>query len=69
MYLRADAMDDAAQMLNAILASAGATGLLPEQVDPIGERGLGNHPQAYSHIGVLSVARHMAQTQTLAARR
>ena len=69
MYLRADAMDDAAQMLNAILASAGATGLLPEQVDPIGERGLGNHPQAYSHIGVLSVARHMAQTLAPTPRR
>lgn len=69
MYVRANAMDDAAQMLNAILASAGATGLLPEQVDPIGERGLGNHPQAYSHIGVLAVARHMAQMQALAAAR
>ncbi len=69
MYLRADAMDDAHQMLDAILASAGSTGLLPEQVDPIGERGLGNHPQAYSHIGVLSVARQMAEMRALAPTR
>jgi GH15 family glucan-1,4-alpha-glucosidase len=25
---------------------AGPTGLLPEQYDPMTERGLGNHPQA-----------------------
>ena len=31
---------------------AGPTGLLPEQYDPLTERGLGNHPQAYSHLGL-----------------
>ena len=61
VYLRADAVDDALQMLDAIIGSAGSSGLLPEQMDPISERGLGNHPQAYSHLGVLAVARHVAQ--------
>jgi len=32
------------------------TGLLPEQYDPDLERGLGTHPQAYSHIGLIRCA-------------
>lgn len=44
---------DAIELLDAMLASAGPTGLLPEQVDPLSGTGLGNHPQAYSHLGVL----------------
>ena len=35
---------------------AGPTGLLPEQYDPESERGLGNHPQAYSHLGLIRCA-------------
>ena len=34
----------------------GPTGLLPEQYDPMAERGLGNHPQAYSHLGLIRCA-------------
>ena len=34
----------------------GPTGLLPEQYDPFAERGLGNHPQAYSHLGLIRCA-------------
>ena len=32
------------------------TGLLPEQYDALAERGLGNHPQAYSHLGLINCA-------------
>ena len=39
-----------------MIACAGPTGLLPEQYDPLTERGLGNHPQAYSHLGVINCA-------------
>jgi trehalose 6-phosphate phosphatase len=35
---------------------AGPTGLLPEEYDPIAERSLGNHPQAYSHLGLIRCA-------------
>ena len=58
-YARLGINDDALQLLDAILSSAGGTGLLPEQVDPSDGRGLGNHPQAYSHLGVLTVCRHL----------
>ena len=39
-----------------MLETAGPTGLLPEQYDPFTERGLGNHPQAYSHLGLIRCA-------------
>jgi GH15 family glucan-1,4-alpha-glucosidase len=39
-----------------MVACAGPTGLLAEQYDPLTERGLGNHPQAYSHIGIINCA-------------
>lgn len=57
VYARSGALADAHQMLDAILDSAGDSGLLPEQVDPVTGRGLGNHPQAYSHVGVLTTIR------------
>ncbi len=34
----------------------GATGLLSEQLDPASGRALGNHPQAYSHLGLIRAA-------------
>ena len=58
-YARVGEVGDARQMLDAMADAAGATDLLPEQVDPISGRGLGNHPQAYSHLGVLLVAREL----------
>ncbi|HEU5471789.1 MAG TPA: trehalose-phosphatase [Actinophytocola sp.] len=49
---RAEAEDLFAQIVDA----AGPTGLLPEEYDPIAERSLGNHPQAYSHLGLIRCA-------------
>lgn len=58
-YVRLGNLEDARQMLDAMYDAAGITDLLPEQVDPADGRGLGNHPQAYSHLGVLAVAREL----------
>jgi GH15 family glucan-1,4-alpha-glucosidase len=33
---------------------------MPEEYDPIAERSLGNHPQAYSHIGIIRCAMLLA---------
>jgi GH15 family glucan-1,4-alpha-glucosidase len=60
-YVRMGSTEDALQLLDSLLASAGSTGLLPEQVDPTTGQGLGNHPQAYSHLGILSVCRLLAE--------
>ncbi|MDQ7909587.1 trehalose-phosphatase [Phytohabitans sp. ZYX-F-186] len=55
-YLRTGRRGDAEELFEQMLDTAGPTGLLPEQYDPIAERGLGNHPQAYSHLGLIRCA-------------
>ncbi|GAA1372620.1 trehalose-phosphatase [Catellatospora chokoriensis] len=55
-YLRTGRRADAEELFDQMLATAGPTGLLPEQYDPDLERGLGNHPQAYSHLGLIRCA-------------
>ena len=49
-------VDEAEELFAQVLALGGDTGLLPEQYDPVAERGLGNHPQAYSHLGLIRCA-------------
>ncbi|MGH3713551.1 MAG: trehalose-phosphatase [Micromonosporaceae bacterium] len=55
-YLRTGRRTDAEELFSQILDCAGPTGLLPEQYDPATEQGLGNHPQAYSHLGLIRCA-------------
>ncbi|MFC0532218.1 trehalose-phosphatase [Phytohabitans kaempferiae] len=55
-YLRTGRRGDAEELFAQMLDTAGPTGLMPEQYDPIAERGLGNHPQAYSHLGLIRCA-------------
>jgi trehalose-phosphatase len=59
-YLLAGRRDEAVELFTQIVDAAGPTGLLPEQYDPIAERSLGNHPQAYSHIGLIRCANLLA---------
>jgi trehalose-phosphatase len=55
-YLRTGRRADAEELFDQLLSCAGPTGLLPEEYDPETERGLGNHPQAYSHLGLVRCA-------------
>jgi trehalose-phosphatase len=55
-YLRTGRRADADELFEQMLDCAGPTGLLPEQYDEEAERGLGNHPQAYSHLGLIRCA-------------
>jgi trehalose-phosphatase len=55
-YLRTGRRGDAEELFEQMVDCAGPTGLLPEQYDPLAERGLGNHPQAYSHLGLINCA-------------
>ncbi len=48
--------DEARSLFRKLLATAGDTGLLSEEYDPATARSLGNHPQAYSHLGVINNA-------------
>ena len=55
-YVLIGQLDDARALFDRYLDLAGPTGLLPEQYDPGTERLLGNHPQAYSHLGLINAA-------------
>jgi trehalose-phosphatase len=55
-YLLTGRRTDAEHLFSQLTAAAGPTGLLPEEYDPVAERSLGNHPQAYSHVGLIRCA-------------
>lgn len=61
-YLRTGRRVDAEELFNQLVGTAGPTGLLSEEYDPITERSLGNHPQAYSHLGLIRCAQLLAST-------
>ncbi|MFI6094332.1 glycoside hydrolase family 15 protein [Lentzea sp. NPDC051213] len=56
-YLLVGRRADAEELFESFAGLAGPTGLLPEEYDPVNERSLGNHPQAYSHLGLIRCAR------------
>ncbi|WP_409184608.1 trehalose-phosphatase [Amycolatopsis sp. VS8301801F10] len=60
-YLCTGRRNEAEELFAQIVGAAGPTGLLPEQFDPVAERSLGNHPQAYSHIGLIRCANLLAE--------
>ncbi len=47
-------LDEAMALYDSLCQRAGTLGLLPEQVDPSTGEFLGNHPQAFSHVGLIS---------------
>ncbi|TCP56666.1 trehalose 6-phosphatase [Tamaricihabitans halophyticus] len=55
-YLLAGRRTEAEELFQQMVDVAGPTGLLSEEYDPIAERSLGNHPQAYSHLGLIRCA-------------
>ncbi len=56
-YLACGRRTEAEQLFQQLVDAAGPTGLLSEEYDPVAERSLGNHPQAYSHLGLIRCAR------------
>ncbi len=59
---RAGRRDDAEALFESMIDLTGPEGLLPEQYDPLLRRTLGNHPQAYSHIGMIENALTLSET-------
>jgi trehalose-phosphatase len=55
-YIAVGRIDDARSLFRDMVALAGPTGLLPEQYGPRTKRSLGNHPQAFSHLGLIEAA-------------
>ncbi|WP_067668229.1 trehalose-phosphatase [Nocardia miyunensis] len=60
-YLLIGKRADAEALFAQLIDVAGPTGLLSEEYDPVAERSLGNHPQAYSHLGLLRCAQLLSQ--------
>ena len=55
-YLLIGKRSDAEALFDQLVKVAGPTGLLSEEYDPVAEKSLGNHPQAYSHLGLIRCA-------------
>jgi alpha,alpha-trehalase len=54
-------IEQAAELYNSLCDRANALGLLPEQIDPTSGAFLGNYPQGFSHIGVISSGFNLAR--------
>jgi GH15 family glucan-1,4-alpha-glucosidase len=54
-------LDEAMELYDSLCARAGPLGLLPEQIDPSSGAFLGNYPQAFSHVGLISSGVNLAR--------
>jgi trehalose-phosphatase len=59
-YLLVGRRDDAEELFRDLVGLVGPTGLMAEEYDPANARALGNHPQAYSHLGLINNALNLA---------
>lgn len=55
-YILIGRLDDAQRLFHDMCNLVGMTGLLSEQYDPATRESLGNHPQAFSHLGIINTA-------------
>ncbi|QDG66689.1 bifunctional trehalose-phosphatase/glycoside hydrolase family 15 protein [Pseudarthrobacter sp. NIBRBAC000502772] len=62
-YVAVGRLDDARELFGQLVNLVGPTGLLPEEYDPGTETHLGNHPQAYSHLGLIRCAQRLDRHQ------
>ncbi|MCS6927650.1 MAG: glycoside hydrolase family 15 protein, partial [Candidatus Binatia bacterium] len=54
-------LDEAIALYDSLCARANPLGLLPEQIDPSSGAFLGNYPQAFSHVGLISSGVNLAR--------
>ncbi|MEZ5285016.1 MAG: glycoside hydrolase family 15 protein [Vicinamibacterales bacterium] len=55
--------DDARELFEHLLTFRNDVGLLAEEYEPLARRQLGNFPQAFSHVGLVSTARNLTQRE------
>ncbi|MGH7093312.1 MAG: glycoside hydrolase family 15 protein [Stellaceae bacterium] len=60
---------DAVALFERLLTLRNDLGLMAEEYDPQAKRFLGNFPQAFSHIGIINTAAHLAEFETASADR
>jgi alpha,alpha-trehalase len=56
-------LDQAMSLYDSLCSRAGPLGLLPEQLDPSTGAFLGNYPQAFSHVGLISSGVNLARAR------
>lgn len=66
--VRAGRRREAREVFDAFVACSNDVGLLAEEVDPITREALGNFPQAYTHVGLLTAALTLEEPAVLARR-
>lgn len=54
-------LDEAQELYDSLCCRAGPLGLLPEEIDPATGAFLGNYPQAFSHVGLISSGMNLAR--------
>jgi GH15 family glucan-1,4-alpha-glucosidase len=54
-------LDEAMELYDSLCARTNPLGLLPEQIDPSSGAFLGNYPQAFSHVGLISSGMNLAR--------
>jgi GH15 family glucan-1,4-alpha-glucosidase len=62
-------LDEAFDLYESLCSRANGLGLLPEQIDPVSGAFLGNFPQAFSHVGLISSGVNLAKLRKRAERR
>lgn len=64
---RAGRLDDAHEVFTTTLQAQNDLGLMAEQVDPVTSGALGNFPQAFSHVGLITAALAMKEARGAAS--
>lgn len=59
-------LEDAERLYSSLCARASTVGLLAEQIDPSTGTFMGNFPQAFSHIGIISSGVKLARAKAAA---
>ena len=60
-YARAGLVDQATALMDRLVGLTNDVGLLSEEYDPVGERMVGNFPQAFSHLTLVGAALALAE--------
>jgi GH15 family glucan-1,4-alpha-glucosidase len=62
-------LDEARALFERLLSLTNDVGLLSEEYDPVGQRLLGNFPQAFSHVSLVNSAHNLSKSRHKPAHR
>jgi GH15 family glucan-1,4-alpha-glucosidase len=68
-YAMCGRLEQAEELFERLLALANDVGLLAEEYDPVGRRQVGNFPQGFSHLSLITTAFNLCQVQKPAEQR